>query len=67
MNEETSPMNAPADILTVAEAAKFLRIEKKLLYKLIDTGEISAKRVGRAWRISRDTLVAYINKGESNE
>mgnify|MGYP003629872079 CR=1 FL=1 len=67
MNEETSTMNAPADILTVAEAAKFLRIEKKLLYKLIDTGEISAKRVGRAWRISRDTLVAYIYKGESNE
>lgn len=67
MNEETVPTNAPADILTVAEAAKFLRIEKKLLYKLIDTGEISAKRVGRAWRISRDTLVAYIYKGESNE
>jgi excisionase family DNA binding protein len=56
-----------ADILTVKEAAEFLRIERKLLYKLIDSGEISAKRVGKAWRISKDTLVAYISKGESNE
>ena len=60
-------LKEPADILTIKEAAEFLRIERKLLYKLIDTGEISAKRVGKAWRISRETLVAYISKGESNE
>ena len=67
MTEETVPVKPPADILTIKEAAEFLRIERKLLYKLIDTGEISAKRVGKAWRISRETLVAYISKGESNE
>ena len=60
-------LKEPADILTIKEAAEFLRIERKLLYKLIDTGEISAKRVGKSWRISRETLVAYISKGESNE
>jgi excisionase family DNA binding protein len=60
-------LKEPADILTIKEAAEFLRIERKLLYKLIDTGEISAKRVGKAWRISRETIVAYISKGESNE
>lgn len=67
MTEETVPVKPPADILTIKEAAEFLRIERKLLYKLIDTGEISAKRVGKSWRISRETLVAYIFKGESNE
>jgi excisionase family DNA binding protein len=67
MTEETVPVKPPADILTIKEAAEFLRIERKLLYKLIDTGEISAKRVGKSWRISRETLVAYISKGESNE
>lgn len=67
MTEESVPVKPPADILTIKEAAEFLRIERKLLYKLIDTGEISAKRVGKSWRISRETLVAYISKGESNE
>lgn len=67
MTEAPISVKEPADILTIKEAAEFLRIERKLLYKLIDTGEISAKRVGKAWRISRETLVAYISKGESNE
>ena len=67
MTDEIISVKEPADILTIKEAAEFLRIERKLLYKLIDTGEISAKRVGKAWRISRETLVAYISKGESNE
>jgi len=67
MTETPISVKEPADILTIREAAEFLRIERKLLYKLIDTGEISAKRVGNAWRISRETLVAYISKGESNE
>lgn len=54
------------DILTTQEAADFLRIDKKLLYKLIESGEISAKRVGRIYRVHKDVLINYI-KGDSNE
>jgi excisionase family DNA binding protein len=54
------------DVLTAQEAANFLRIDKKLLYKLIESGDIAAKRVGRIFRIHKDVLTNYI-KGDSHE
>jgi excisionase family DNA binding protein len=54
------------EVLTTQEAAAFLRIDKKLLYKLIETGVIPAKRVGRVYRIHKETLIKYIT-GETNE
>jgi excisionase family DNA binding protein len=53
-----------AQVLTAQEAAAFLKIDKKLLYKLIDSGEIQAKRVGRVYRIHKDALLTYLT-GES--
>lgn len=54
------------NVLTTQEAADFLRIDKKLLYRLIESGEIPAKRVGRVYRVHKDVLTNYI-KGDSNE
>ena len=54
------------EVLTTQEAAAFLRIDKKLLYKLIDSGEIPAKRIGRVYRIHKEALIKYMT-GESHE
>jgi excisionase family DNA binding protein len=59
-------MSDDDEVLTTQEAAKFLRIDKKLLYKLIDSGEIKARRLGRVYRISKAVLVTYMT-GETNE
>jgi excisionase family DNA binding protein len=53
-------------VLTTQEAASFLRIDKKLLYKLIESGEIPAKRIGRVYRIHKAALITYMT-GETNE
>ena len=48
-------------ILTPEEAAAFLRVHMNTLLKLLKTGEIPARRVGRAWRINRADLLRYMN------
>lgn len=54
------------ELLTAQEAADYLRINIKLLYKLVDSGELKAKRVGRIIRITKTALTEYL-QGDSNE
>lgn len=57
MTPSTSVNSLLPDVLTVEEAAKFLRISTKTVYALIKTGRLSAYRAGRALRIHRDSLL----------
>jgi excisionase family DNA binding protein len=50
-------------IFTVEQAAKYLQVHEQTVYKLVRSGEITAKKVGKDWRIHRDILDAYV-KGE---
>ena len=55
-----------ADFMTAKEAMEALGIGKNLMYKLLNTGEIKAVRVGgKVWRISRKSLSEYA-KGNAN-
>lgn len=54
------------ELLTAQEAADYLRINVKLLYKLVDNGELKAKRVGRIIRITKTAINEYL-QGDSNE
>jgi len=44
------------DILTIEEAAEFLRLGKPSVYKLVKAGKIPAKMVLNKWRFDRETL-----------
>jgi excisionase family DNA binding protein len=44
------------DLVTVREAANFLRISARTVYRLIEAGEISAVRIGKQWRIPMTNL-----------
>lgn len=49
------------DILTPKEAMEILGIGKNLLYGLLKSGEIPAKRIGnKMWRIAKKDLILYI-------
>ena len=48
------------DILTVEEAADFLRIPVSTVYRLAQSGRIPAQKVGRHWRFYRPTLVNWM-------
>lgn len=52
------------EILTVDEAACYLRLDRKTLYEAIDRGDIpGVRRVGRCIRIHRDTFLAWVRGG----
>ena len=56
----------PMDIMTIQDAAEFLRIPVSSVYKLAQAGKIPAKKVGRHWRFHRPTLVQWVASGQLN-
>lgn len=43
-------------LVTVREAASYLRISARTVYRLIESGQISAVRIGKQWRIPANDL-----------
>jgi len=48
-------------VLTVDEAAAYLRIPKSSLYKLAQEGKIPSQKVGRHWRFHRITIDKWLS------
>jgi excisionase family DNA binding protein len=51
------------EILTIEEAAQYLQLGKRTIYKLAQKGEIPAKKVLNKWRFDKSTLREWIIKG----
>jgi excisionase family DNA binding protein len=51
------------EIMTITEAAQYLRISLSSLYKLAQDGKIPAQKVGKHWRFHRQTLIDWIAAG----
>jgi excisionase family DNA binding protein len=58
----TDDSGAPQDddVLTVEQAAKFLRLGRNAVYDAIGRGEIRHRRIGRAIRLSRVALLRWL-------
>lgn len=48
------------DVLTLAEAARLLRVPPKIVVKLAQTGSIPARQVGSQWRFNRVALMEWL-------
>jgi len=65
--QNTSQGGAPAaggkmpDIMTPAEAAQFMKVTEDDIMTAINDGSLKAKKVGKAFRISKDNLEAFMN------
>ena len=46
-------------LMTVADAADFLRVGARTVLNEIDRGNLRAGKVGRQWRIKESDLLAY--------
>lgn len=46
--------------LTVAEVAAMMRVSKMTVYRLVHSGELPAARVGRSFRVPRETVHDYL-------
>ncbi len=52
--------------LTYAEAGQVVGLSRVTLWKLVSAGEVEAARVGRAVRINRESLTAYMKRSATN-
>lgn len=54
--------NTNTNIMTVDELCETLLIGKNTAYKLLISGELKGFRIGRIWKIPRDSLNEYIKQ-----
>jgi excisionase family DNA binding protein len=64
MSEEIGPPSSDMPplgrFLTVAEVARRLRVSNMTVYRLINSGQLPAVRVGRGYRIRADDVDKYL-------
>ena len=58
---------ADVKFLTVAEVAALMRVSKMTVYRLVHSGDLSAVRVGRSFRVPEWAVHEYLRQsfGES--
>lgn len=47
-------------VYTPEEAAAYLKVHPNTVYRLLQSGQIPAARMGRGWRISGEAVEAYL-------
>ena len=52
------------EILTIAQAAAYLQIGKRSLYRLAREGKIPGKRILNKWRFERESLKNWVGERE---
>lgn len=50
------------DIISIEELCEALSIGKNTAYSLLNSKEIAAFRIGRSWKIPKESVSEYINK-----
>ena len=53
----------PPQVLTLAQAAELLAAEEDAVAALAERGELPARRVGDAWRFSRQAILDWLSVG----
>lgn len=54
--------NFDSPLITVDELCELLMIGKNAAYKLLISGELRGFRIGRIWKIPRESLDRYIRE-----
>ena len=54
--------NSSDQILTVREAADYLRVHQVTIYRLLNDGELPGFRLGGSWRFSRAALAKHLER-----
>ena len=54
--------NFDSPLITVEELCELLMIGKNAAYKLLTSGELKGFRIGRIWKIPRQSLDLYIHE-----
>jgi excisionase family DNA binding protein len=49
-------------VMTVREVAEYLKVAPSTVYRLARQGEVPGRKIGGAWRFSRRTIDAWIDR-----
>lgn len=52
------------DILSVVQLMEILQIGKVLAYKLIESKKIKAIKIGREYKVLKNSIIDFINNGD---
>lgn len=52
------------DLLSIKDITQALQIDRHSVYKLIKTGSIKAFKIGRAYRVTKRSLIQYVETME---
>ena len=52
--------NEYSDVVTVEEVCSMLNIGKNNAYSLVKEGKLHAWKIGRTWKIAKESVVDYI-------
>ncbi len=67
---ETEPMETSnggkLELMTTTEIAKYLRISRASVYRLVRQKQIPVSKVGRQLRFRKDTIDVWLSKGEAS-
>ena len=58
---------SPGDILTLSEAADYLRISQEAVLRLIDEQALPARHIGAEWRLLKSAVQAWLGAESSDE
>lgn len=50
-------------VMTLEDAADFLKVSSTTVYQLTRSGELPARKVGREWRFVKSQLVSFLKHG----
>ena len=50
------------DVVSVEQLQEMLQIGQVLAYKLVKSGEIKARKVGREYKIPKKNVIEYLSK-----
>jgi excisionase family DNA binding protein len=65
--QPVAPGSSPErEWLTYVEAGRMVGLSRVTLWKLVSAGEVEAAHIGRAVRISRESLTAYMKRSAKN-
>ena len=53
--------------MTAYEAMDYLGVGENTLYKLLNSGQLGAFKIGKTWKIPRKELDKYIDKSVSEQ
>lgn len=52
-------------MMTLEEVADFLNVNYQLVYRLVRSGDLTAVRIGRVYRVTREDLQAYLARSKT--